>query len=108
MTGTPSGLARLDRATSLAQIDAVEIDAVIDELRESIIAPSSVSMSAFIDLDAALRAAVGGVETYTTKSTRVRLDHALAHQTALGAPFMKLIAATAAAYAGDLETLRDR
>jgi len=105
---TAGGLARLDRATSLAQIEAVDVDAAIDELWSAIAAPSPLTFAGVVDLDAALRAAISVVEAFTTKSTRVRLEHALARDTSLGIPFMKLISATASAYAGDLETLRER
>jgi hypothetical protein len=105
---TAGGLARLDRATSLAQLDAVDLDAAIDELRESIASPSPLTFAGVVDHDAALRSAIAAIEAFTAKSTRVRLEHSLARDTSLGIPFMKLISATASAYAGDLETLRDR
>jgi hypothetical protein len=98
----------LDRVQSLASVEALAADpgafsaALAPEL------PDGVTAEAIAARDAALRDALQRIDDLASRVMRIRLDHALAHDTTIAAPTRKVFAQTIASYAGRLPLLGDR
>ena len=103
-----SSRAVLDQVQSLARIEALEADpaayarAVADE-----IVPAA-SLGELEARDHELAVALAQIDTALTRVMRVRLDHALASDTSIGAPTRTVFASTIGKYANDLPLLAQR
>jgi hypothetical protein len=96
----------LDRAITLAQIDALDIGAFVDAVRGEL-APGH----ALADLEATddrLRDAIDAIDGFAAKAMKVRLEHVDAATHALPPPFRRVIATTIASYAKDTGILHER
>ena len=98
----------LDQVQSPARIDALAADPgryaalLADEL-----GPAA-TLDALEARDASLREALAQVDAMIERAARLRFEHALAHDPAIGAPTRKVFAATIVSYAGRLELLAAR
>lgn len=98
----------LDRVHSLASIEQLGADpgafaaALGPELSDGAAA------DAIAARDAALRDALGRIDELAARIMRIRLDHALADDTAIAPATRKVFAQTIASYAGRLPLLADR
>jgi len=92
----------LDQVYSLAQLDALDVGAVVNRLAEQI-ADCSVEQ-----LDEQIRATLSAVDSLTSRAMRIRLDHALVDDTAVPRQFRTYLAAQVFEFADDLDRLRAR
>jgi hypothetical protein len=98
----------LDQAYSLAGIAALEADpgVYVEQLAAEL--PGAVTLAELEARDAALVAALGQIDALITRAMRLRLDHALASDTSIGAPTRSVFASTITGYAGRLSLLEQR
>ena len=96
----------LDRARSIATIEALSSDDYAAELAREL-APVA-SLADHATRDAALTAALHAIDELAARVMRLRLDHALADDTVLAAPTRRVFASTIVSYAGRLSVLGDR
>jgi hypothetical protein len=98
----------LDAVQSLAQIDAFDGGAYIDQLSEELGGSENVSWAGLEETDTRLRSALGAIDAFSNRCMRVRLDHLLAEDASVAPPLRKVLAATVTSYAGDLRLMRER
>lgn len=98
----------LDQAFSLARIAALEADpaAYVEQLAAEL--PGAATLVDLAARDAALIAALGQIDAMIARAMRIRLDHALATDTSIGAPTRSVFASTITGYAGRLSLLEQR
>ena len=96
----------LDQLQSLASIDALD-PAHHAGLLAAELAPAT-TLAELEARDAQLSAALAAIEAAMTRVMRIRLDHALAADTAIAPPTRRVFAQTVAAYAGNLGLLEQR
>ena len=98
----------LDRIQTLPQLTAFEADpasyaAALDgEIEDSATAPALAAR------DARLGGALGELDAMIERAARIRLEHALAAESAIAAPTRKVFATTITGYAGRLDLLEAR
>ncbi|MBK7074232.1 MAG: hypothetical protein IPH44_18210 [Myxococcales bacterium] len=97
----------LDAVQSLARLDALACDDYAAQLAAEVAAIDT-SEAGLAERDAALAAALGTLDGFAARAMRIRLEHALADDTALPAAFRATLAATVIGYADDLDRLRQR
>ena len=97
----------LEAVQTLARLDELEVDAYAAQLAEEVerIAVSDDGLAA---RDLALAAAVSSIDAFAARAMRIRLEHALADDTALGASFRANLAATVVGFADELPRLAQR
>jgi hypothetical protein len=98
----------LDQACSLARIAALEAGPAVYVEQLAAELPGGATLVELEARDAALAAALGRVDAMIARAMRIRLDHALAHDTSIGAPTRSVFASTIAGYAGRLSLLEQR
>jgi hypothetical protein len=91
----------LDHVQSLAAIEALVPEAYAAEVAARL--PDEGEAR-----DAALAAALAHIEATSARIMRIRLDHALAADTSIGAPMRRVFAQTVVAYVADLDLLARR
>ncbi len=98
----------LDRAQSLAALDALaaDADATVELLAAEL--SGAGTLAELEARDAALAGALAEIDAVAVRAMRVRLDHALFDDTSLAAPTRKVFASTIVAYASALELLATR
>ncbi len=96
----------LDRAHSLAQLEALDPASVIAELEAE--TPDATSLSELEARDAGLAAALDAIDVITIRAMKVRLDHALASDGSIGPPTRNVFAQTIITYAGNEPLLSER
>src|SRR4051812_24221652 len=98
----------LDQARSLARIAELEADpaAYVERLAAEL--PAAVTLVELAARDAVLAAALGQIDAMIARAMRLRLDHALANDTSIGAPTRSVFASTITGYAGRLSLLEQR
>jgi hypothetical protein len=98
----------LDQACSLARLAALEADPApyLEQLAAEL--PGAASLAGLEARDAALTAALGQIDALIARAMRIRLDHALASDTSIGAPTRSVFASTITGYAGRLSLLEQR
>ncbi|MGE0401060.1 MAG: hypothetical protein AB7T06_30400 [Kofleriaceae bacterium] len=96
----------LDRAHSLAQLDALDPAAVIAELEAEI--PDATSLPELEARDAALAAALDAFDAIAIRAMKVRLEHALASDGSIGPPTRNVFAQTIVNYADNVALLGER
>jgi hypothetical protein len=98
----------LDQACSLARIAALEADPAVyvDQLAAEL--PGAATLAELEARDAAAVAALGQIDALIARAMRIRLDHALASDTSIGAPTRSVFASTITGYAGRLSLLEQR
>ncbi|MBK9037104.1 MAG: hypothetical protein IPL61_38650 [Myxococcales bacterium] len=97
----------LDAVQTLARLEAFASDDYAAQLAAEL-ASHDVSDAGLAARDAALAAALIAIDGFTGKAMRIRLEHALADDTALGASFRANLAATVVGFADDLVRLGHR
>ncbi len=98
----------LDQVYSLARLEAFEPPAFGEALEAELAALPAETIADHEARDAAARAALAAIEELATRAMRLRLEYALAHEPAFGAPTRNVFAATIAQYEHDLPLLADR
>jgi hypothetical protein len=93
----------LDGVYSLAQLDAIEPDAIIGELRAEAADASDVE-----SLETSVRETVAALDAMCTRAMKVLLEHALAMEPSIAQPTRNVFASTVVAYAGRTSLLRER
>jgi hypothetical protein len=98
----------LDQACSPARLAALEADPApyVEQLAAEL--PGAATLAELEARDAALAAALGQIDALTARAMRIRLDHALATDTSIGAPTRSVFASTITGYAGRLSLLEQR
>jgi hypothetical protein len=98
----------LDQVQSPQRIAALEEDprAYAVQLGEELAAGES--SEAIAARDEQLREALARIDAMTERATRIRIDHALADDAAIGVPTRKVFASTVLRYAGALDVLHAR
>jgi hypothetical protein len=98
----------LDQVQSLARLEALEADpaAYAEHLASEL--GAAATLAELDARDARLRDALAQLDAMIERAARIRLDHALAADTAIAAPTRKVFATTIVAYAGRLELLEAR
>jgi hypothetical protein len=98
----------LDQARSLARIAELEADpaAYVERLAAEL--PAAATLVELAARDAVLAAALGQIDAMIARAMRIRLDHALANDTSIGAPTRSVFASTITGYAGRLSLLEQR
>ena len=97
---------KLDAVQSLAAIEALDPASYAkDVIAES---PAAVTIAELEARDAYLTTALQGIDDVVSRAMKIHLEHALAHDTSIGAPSRRVFAQTVASYASDLERLGDR
>lgn len=98
----------LDQAHSLARLAALEADpaAYVEQLAAEL--PGAATLVELEARDAALIAALGQIDAMIARAMRIRLDHALASDTSIGAPTRNVFASTITGYAERLSLLEQR
>jgi hypothetical protein len=91
----------LDHVQSLAAIEALPPEAYAAEVAAAL--PADLEAR-----DAALAAALAHIDATAIRIMRIRLDHALANDTSIGAPTRRVFAQTVVAYVADLDLLARR
>jgi hypothetical protein len=98
----------LDQACSLARIAALEADPAVYVEQLAAELPGAATLAELEARDAAAVAALGQIDAMTARAMRIRLDHALASDTSIGAPTRSVFASTITGYAGRLSLLEQR
>ncbi|HEX8110072.1 MAG TPA: hypothetical protein VF516_20220 [Kofleriaceae bacterium] len=98
----------LDQACSLARIAVLEADPAVYAERLAAELPAVATLIGLAARDAALVAALGQIDAMVARAMRIRLDHALASDTSIGAPTRSVFASTITGYAGRLSLLEQR
>ncbi|HEX8109017.1 MAG TPA: hypothetical protein VF516_14895 [Kofleriaceae bacterium] len=98
----------LDQARSLARIAALEADPTVYVEQLAAELPGAATLVELEARDAALVAALGQIDAMIARAMRIRLDHALANDTSIGAPTRSVFASTITGYAGRLSLLGAR
>lgn len=98
----------LDQACSLARIAALEADPAVYVERLAAELPAGATLVELEARDAALVAALGQIDAMIARAMRIRLDHALASDSSIGAPTRSVFASTITGYAGRLSLLEQR
>lgn len=98
----------LDQAHSLARIAALEADPGAYAERLATELPAAATLAELEARDAALAAALGQIDGMIARAMRIRLGHALANDTSIGAPTRSVFASTITGYAGRLPLLEQR
>jgi hypothetical protein len=98
----------LDQIQSLARIEALEAEpgAYATQLASEL--GEAATLGELDARDARLRHALAQLDAMIERTVRIRLDHALAADTAIAGPTRKVFAATIVGYAGRLELLEAR
>ena len=97
----------LDAVVTQARLEELEVDAYRDQLADEI-AGHDTSEAGFAARDAGLVAALVSIDAFAARAMRIRLEHALSHEPALGASLRATLAATVVDYADDLGRLAQR
>jgi len=98
----------LDQACSLARIAALEVDPAVYVEQLAAELPEVATLVELGARDAALIAALGQIDAMIARAMRIRLDHALASDSSIGAPTRSVFASTITGYAGRLSLLEQR
>jgi hypothetical protein len=98
----------LDQACSLARIAALEADPAVYVEQLAAELPEVATLVELGARDAALIAALGQIDAMIARAMRIRLDHALASDSSIGAPTRSVFASTITGYAGRLSLLEQR
>ena len=98
----------LDQACSLARIAALEADPAVYVEQLAVELPGAATLAELGARDAALVAALGQIDAMIARAMRIRLDHALASDSSIGAPTRSVFASTITGYAGRLSLLEQR
>ncbi|TMQ10887.1 MAG: hypothetical protein E6J90_25580 [Deltaproteobacteria bacterium] len=98
----------LDQAYSLPRIEALAAEPGVYAERLGEELPSAATLAELEARDAALAGALGRIDPMIVRAMRIRLDHALAADTSIGAPTRSVFAATIVGYAGRLPVLAER
>lgn len=96
----------LDRAHSLAQLDAIDTASVLEQLAAE--TPAATSWAELEARDADLAAALDAFDAIAIRAMKVRLDHALASDGSIGPPTRNVFAQTIVNYAGNIALLAER
>lgn len=99
----------LDQVSSLAHLEAFEPAAYTAQLVADVPPiPEPADLAALEARDAFLADALAQLDAMAARAMRLRLDHALAADTSIGAPTRKVFSTTIAAYADDPGLLAQR
>jgi len=98
----------LDQACSLARIAALEADPAVYVEQLAAELPGAATLVELEARDAALAAALGQIDAMIARAMRIRLDHALAHDTSIGAPTRSVFVSMIMGYVGRLSLLEQR
>lgn len=98
----------LDQAYSLAGIAALEAEPAVYVEQLAAELPGAATLAELEARDAALVAALGQIDAMIARAMRIRLDHALASDSSIGAPTRSVFASTITGYAGRLSLLEQR
>ena len=98
----------LDQAYSLPRIEALAAEPGVYAERLAEELPSAATLAELEARDAALASALGQIDAMIVRAMRIRLDHALAADTSIGAPTRSVFASTIVGYAGRLTLLAER
>ncbi len=96
----------LDRAHSLAQLDAIDTASVLDQFAAEI--PAALSLPELEARDAELSAALDAIDALAIRAMKIRLDHALASDSSIGPPTRNVFAQTIVSYADNIALLAER
>ena len=98
----------LDEIQSLSRIAAAEANphAYAERLAPELV--DAATREALAARDDRLRDALARIDAMTERAMRIRLEHALADDTAIGIPTRKVFASTVVGYAGKLDVLEAR
>ncbi len=96
----------LDRAQSLAQLEAIDPASVLADLEAE--TSTATSIPELEERDAFLAAALDVFDAITIRAMKVRLDHALASDGSLAAPTRTVFAQTIVSYADNIGLLAER
>ncbi|MFN0246033.1 MAG: hypothetical protein ACKV2T_03940 [Kofleriaceae bacterium] len=96
----------LDRAHSLAQLDAVDPASVLADLEAD--TPAARSIPELEERDAFLTAALDAFDTLAVRAMKVRLEHALVADGSFGPPTRNVFAQTLVSYADNVGLLAER
>jgi len=96
----------LDRAHSLAQLEALDASRVIEELAAE--TPDATSLPELEARDADLAAALDAIDAIAIRAMKVHLEHALTADGSIGAPTRNVFAQTIVNYAGNIPLLVQR
>jgi hypothetical protein len=104
----------LDQVQSPDRIDALAAEpgayaaCLAEELGAAGAVGDDVTLDGLDAVDAQLRRALGQIDAMIERAARIRLEHALAGDPAIGAPTRRVFASTIASYAGRIELLEAR
>ena len=98
----------LDQIHSLARIEALEAEPAVYAERLAAELPAAATLAELEARDAVLAGAVRQIDAMIVRAMRVRLDHALAADTSIGAPTRSVFSSTIVGYAGKLPLLAQR
>lgn len=96
----------LDRAHSLAQLEALDPASILAELEAE--TPSAQAIPELEERDAFLAAALDAIDAIAIRAMKVRLEHALANDGSIGAPTRAVFAQTIVNYADNVALLVER
>jgi hypothetical protein len=96
----------LDRAHSLAQLEALDALRVVEELTAE--TPDAKTLHELEVRDAELSAALDAIDAITIRAMKVRLEHALAGDGSIGPPTRNVFAQTIVTYADKVSLLAER
>lgn len=98
----------LDRAQSLAQIEALDGEgaALADQLAAEL--PAAATLAELEARDAQLATVLDAIDTLAIRAMKVRLEHALADDGSIGPPTRNVFAQTIVTYEDRIELLVDR
>jgi hypothetical protein len=95
----------LDHVHSLARIEALAAEPGVYAERLAAELPAAATLAELEARDAVLVRALGQIDAMIVRAMRIRLDHALAADTSIGAPTCSVFSSTIIGYAGRLPLL---
>lgn len=98
----------LDQIHSLARLEALEAEPGVYAERLAPEIPAATTLAELEARDAVLAGALGRIDVMIARAMRIRLDHALAADTSIGAPTRSVFSSTIVGYAGRLPLLAQR
>jgi len=98
----------LDHIRSLARLEALEAEPGTYAERLAAEQSPAATLAELEARDAGLAGALGDIDAMIARAMRIRLDHALATDSSIGAPTRSVFASTIAGYAGRLPQLAQR
>jgi hypothetical protein len=98
----------LDHIHSLAHIEALAAEPEVYAARLAAEIPAAATLAELEARDAVLVRALGQIDAMIARAMRIRLDHALATDTSIGAPTRNVFSSTIVRYASNLALLAQR